>query len=122
MAKKRTLESFFSPIPQKKARNSDNTPTHHDKEAATPASNHPTYPFPLPDLPPYMCDQLTKVPAAEGKEINDQPDLDLLYFQPYIPKGVERDLFEFLRRELFFYRVQYKIKRGPTETTVNTPR
>lgn len=122
MAKKRTLENFFSPISQKKARISDEAPTQVRNESTTPASNHATYPFPIPDLPSYISDQLTKVPAVEGKEINDQPDLDLLYFQPYIPKGIERDLFEFLRRELFFYRVQYKIKRGPTETSINTPR
>lgn len=122
MAKKRTLENFFSPISQKKARISDDAPTQVRNESTTPASNHATYPFPIPDLPSYISDQLTKVPAVEGKEINDQPDLDLLYFQPYIPKGIERDLFEFLRRELFFYRVQYKIKRGPTETSINTPR
>lgn len=121
MAKKRTLETFFSPISQKKARISEVTPRHHSNESI-PASNHATYPFPVPDLPSNISDQLTKVPAAEGKEINDQPDLDLLYFQPYIPKGIERDLFEFLRRELFFYRVQYKIKRGPTEMSINTPR
>jgi len=45
-----------------------------------------------------------------------------LYFQPYIPKEIEKALFEFLRQELFFYRVKYKIKRGPVETDINTPR
>ena len=54
--------------------------------------------------------------------INDQLDLDLLYFQPYIPKDIERDLFKFLRQNLFFYHVKYKIKRGPVETQINTPR
>lgn len=123
MAQKRTLENFFSPITQKKARvNDDDEPRQIKNESITPASNHATYPFPIPDFPSYISDQLTKVPAVEGKEINDQSDLDLLYFQPYIPKGIEKDLFEFLRRELFFYRVQYKIKRGPTETSINTPR
>ena len=48
--------------------------------------------------------------------------LDLLYFKPYIPKSISRELFEFLRSELFFYRVKYTIKRGPTETLINTPR
>ena len=46
-------------------------------------------------------------PADEGRLINDQPDLDLVYYQPYIPKDVQRNLFEFLRRELPFYRVKY---------------
>lgn len=54
--------------------------------------------------------------------MNSQPDLDLLYFSPYIPKDAVRDLFEFLRQELFFYRVKYNIKRGPVETQINTPR
>lgn len=126
MAKKRTLENFFSPISAKKARvGDDDAPLTHrnNNEPTSPASNHATYPSPIPDLPTYISDQLTKLPAAAApNEINDRPDLDLLYFQPYIPKSVARDLFEFLRSELFFYRVQYKIKRGPTETSINTPR
>jgi alkylated DNA repair dioxygenase AlkB len=60
--------------------------------------------------------------TAQGKEINDQPHLDLLYFQPFIPKSIERDLFNFLRSELFFYRVKYTIKRLGKETLINTPR
>lgn len=122
MAQKRTLENFFAPASLKKARVNDDAATNHNNESTTAASDHATYPFPISDLPSYISDQLTKAPAVEGKNINDQPDLDLLYFQPYIPKSVERELFEFLRRELFFYRVQYKIKRGPAETSVNTPR
>lgn len=54
--------------------------------------------------------------------INDQPDLDLLYFEPYIPGYLSRDLFGFLRSELPFYRVEYNIKRGGIETQVRTPR
>lgn len=54
--------------------------------------------------------------------INDQLDLDLLYFQPYIPKDIEKDVFRFLRQNLFFYRVKYNIKRGAFETQINTPR
>jgi len=60
--------------------------------------------------------------TVEGKEINDQPDLDLLYFQPFIPRSIQRDLFEFLRSELFFYRVRYTIKRFGKENVTNTPR
>lgn len=62
------------------------------------------------------------MPAAEGKCINDQPELDLLYSKPYIPASIEGSLFKFLRRSLFFYRVQYSIKRGTFETQINTPR
>ena len=60
--------------------------------------------------------------TAAGKAINHQPDLDILYFQPFIPHFIERDLFDFLRSELFFYRVTYTIKRFGKETQVNTPR
>ncbi|KAF2436397.1 hypothetical protein EJ08DRAFT_578190 [Tothia fuscella] len=112
MPAKRSLDAFFTPT-QKKLRL---------EESSKPKSNHPTYPYPIPELPPTLVESLGFVPAVDGKPINDQPDLDLLYYQPYIPKDAEKDLFHFLRRELFFYRVQYKIKRGPTETNINTPR
>ncbi|KAK8213271.1 hypothetical protein M8818_002569 [Zalaria obscura] len=110
-----TLDSFFSPPPTKKQRSVATLSTQ-----AT--SKHHTYAFPVPHLPAEIYDTLGFAPATEGKAINDQPDLDLLYFQPYVPKDVEKDLFCFLRQELFFYRVQYKIKRGPVETQINTPR
>ena len=125
MSKKRALDSFFAPTPQKKARPTEDSPhaTNHEVDSCnTETSNHPTYPYPVPHLPPHIIDQLAEVPASQGKEINDHPDLDLLYFQPYIPKSVERDLFDFLRRELFLYRVQYTIKRYGTETQIKTPR
>jgi alkylated DNA repair dioxygenase AlkB len=113
MSKKRTLDGFFKPVHQSTQPLVDSTERR---------SSHPTYPFPLPQFPPRLVDVLGFAPASEGKVINDQLDLDLIYFQPYIPKEAQKDLFQFLRRELFFYRVQYKIKRGPVETTVNTPR
>lgn len=109
---KRTLDSFFKQAEPKKRR----------VESAEDASIHPTYPHPIPQLPTAVSEGLGFAPADEGRAINDQPDLDLLYFQPYVPKEFSRDLFEFLRQELFFYRVQYKIKRGPVETQINTPR
>jgi alkylated DNA repair dioxygenase AlkB len=111
---KRTLDTFFSP-PQKKAKISLT-------ESKDAPSNFSTYPFAIPQLPPEITDLLNFAPEAEGKVINDQPDLDLLYFQPYIPSSISTPLFEFLRGELFFYRVKYKIKRGPIETDINTPR
>ena len=120
MSKRRALESFFAPVSQKKARSTSTEP----KPTTTyqPTSSHPTYPYPVPHLPAHLEEALSEVPASEGKEINDRPDLDLLYFQPYIPPSIERELFDFLRRELFFYRVKYKIKRGNVETDINTPR
>lgn len=126
MSKKRTLDTFLQSTAPKRTRiASDQTPkpntdagTHLD----VPCDYHPTYPYSIPHFPSQIANGLSEVPAAEGKEINDQPDLDLLYFQPYIPKSIEKQLFEFLRQELFFYRVQYKIKRGPVEAQINTPR
>jgi len=113
MSKKRTLDGFFTPTQPKRAR--------VDWSSQQP-SNHSTYPFPIPQLPPSIIDALGFAPESEGRPINDQPDLDLLYFQPYIPKEVEKELFQFLRQELPFYRVRYTIKRGPVVAEVNTPR
>lgn len=119
----RTLDSFFSPPPTKKSRLSSN----NDLESAqngelVASSNHPTYPFPIPHLPLEITESLNFAPADEGRLINDAPDLDLIYYQPYIAKDIQRSLFEFLRSELFFYRVKYMIKRGTFETQINTPR
>ena len=121
MATKRTLENFFQPSTTKKARILG--PISNPTEPNGPDSDHSTYPFPVPDFPSSLRDTLSsELPASSGKAINDRPDLDLLYFQPYIPRAIENTVFEFLRQELFFYRVRYKIKRGPIETDVNTPR
>ena len=126
MSKKRALDSFFTPISHKKPCLSPGPPIESEYcrigPSSTDVSNHRSYPYPVPHLPLDIVEQLSRVPAAEGREINNQPDLDLLYFQPYIPKSVERDLFHFLRQQLFFYRVQYTIKRYGTETQINTPR
>lgn len=54
--------------------------------------------------------------------MTDQPDLDLLYFDPYIPRSSARQLFEFLRSNLPFYRVEYNIHRGGISTHICTPR
>lgn len=120
----RTLDSFFGTPASKKPKPEDGR---EEQEKAVDISNqdvtsHSTYPFSLPQLPSSIREMLNFVPASDGRVINDQPDLDLLYFQPYIPKDIQRELFEFLRRELFFYRVKYSIKRGPTEMQINTPR
>lgn len=125
MSKKRSLDNFFTPTSQKKLRLTaePGPPNINTVDVPNPqVSNHATYPFPVPHLPPHIIEHLNEVPASQGKEINDQPDLDLLYFQPYIPRTIERELFEFLRSKLFFYRVQYSIKRYGTETQINTPR
>lgn len=125
MSKKRSFENFFTPTSQKKLCLTAEPATskiNPVNTSTTQVSNYAIYPFPVPHLPPFIIDHLSETPACPGKEINDQPDLDLLYFQPYIPPTIERELFEFLRDSLFFYRVQYTIKRHGTETHINTPR
>ncbi|KAK5127102.1 hypothetical protein LTR85_008462 [Meristemomyces frigidus] len=133
----RTLDSFFSPPPSKRLRdagiqtqqshvtpregNDDRLDNIQDPSSAQ-ESVHATYPFAVPRLPPDITEVLNFAPATEGRNVDDQPDLDLVYYQPYVPKEIQHDLFEFLRRELFFYRVKYTIKRGPTEMQINTPR
>lgn len=85
-------------------------------------SYHSTYPFPIPLFPKSFSPELASLPSTIGRAINDQPDLDLLYYEPYIPKYLEREVFQFLRKELPFYRVEYKIKRYGVETDIKTPR
>lgn len=123
MSKKRALESFFTPRSQKKvARHITGDTQQDDLDPSAKLSHHTTYPFPVPHLPDSLIDGLAEVPFVEGKVIDNQLDLDLVYFQPYVPPSIERDLFHFLRCSLFFYRVKYKIKRGALETDINTPR
>ncbi|KAH2864717.1 hypothetical protein KXV67_007718 [Aspergillus fumigatus] len=111
----RTLESFYKPIRKPgKPRVEDTPPPSY--------SHHPSYPFPIADLPPSIANTLLDLPATPPRSITNQPHLDLLYYQPFIPSATARELFHFLRRELPFYRVQYTIRRGPTTTQITTPR
>lgn len=88
-----------------------------------PTSHHATYPFPIRDLPSHIAKPLSNLAShTSPKTIDNKPQLDLLYFQPLIPSPLARDLFHFLRNELPFYRVQYTIRRGPTESQITTPR
>lgn len=57
-----------------------------------------------------------------GRAIADRPKLDLVYWEPYVPARVARQLFEFLRATLPFYRVEYDIRRGGVSSHVRTPR
>ncbi|KAJ0385672.1 hypothetical protein COL922a_005914 [Colletotrichum nupharicola] len=115
MSKKRTSDAFFAPS-AKKTRKEDET------VEAVGKSTHPNYPCPIVELAPSISKELSSLPARPGKEINDQPDLDLLYFEPYVPSYLAKDLFEFLRAELPFYRVEYDINRGGVKTHIRTPR
>ncbi|KAH7257349.1 hypothetical protein BKA59DRAFT_105798 [Fusarium tricinctum] len=122
MSRKRTLDAFFSPT-VKKPKTQTGTITSGDiNPDETTFSEHQCYPHPIKNLPAYLSKELATLPDQPGREINDQPDLDLLYFEPFITAPVSRSLFEFLRAELPFYRVEYKIKRGGIETQIRTPR
>lgn len=126
---KRTLDAFFKPKtttpPTKRPKPTptpDNSPPLSTEDITAP-DTHPSYPSPIPQLPSHISIALTHgTPAKEPRAINNQPDLDLLYFQPYITRPTANELFKFLRRELPFYRVKYTIKRGGIETEINTPR
>jgi alkylated DNA repair dioxygenase AlkB len=110
--KRGAIDSFFkSPTPKK--------PKY---EASLHKSSHASYPFAIPHLPTPFTEQLGFAPSEEGKLMNDQLDLDLVYYQPYVPSSIAPGLFEFLRQELPFYRVQYNITRGGAQTQINTPR
>ncbi|RDA91511.1 hypothetical protein CP533_4587 [Ophiocordyceps camponoti-saundersi (nom. inval.)] len=131
VSRKRTLEAFFAPISKrsKAADNDDN-----DVDEVNPVfsslsvklvpvySTHNNYPFPIRDLPASLSHGMASAPARPSRSINDQPDLDLLYFEPFIPSRISRALFDFLRAELPFYRVEYDINRSGVETHVRTPR
>ena len=118
---KRTLDGFFKAAPAIQPRTEDQL-SHQDEHQSSSLTSHPTYPWPIATLPPKIAAEIEVLVNTCGKEIKDQPHLDLLYFQPFIPRTIERDLFEFLRSELFFYRVKYAIQRFGKETEVNTPR
>ncbi|KAJ5384208.1 Oxoglutarate/iron-dependent dioxygenase [Penicillium concentricum] len=129
---KRTLDSFFKPstTPPKRPKTEPTESTTSTPETSNipiedtkPPSQHPSYPIPITQLPSHIEVGLEHAtPAASPLEINNQPHLDLLYFQPYIPRPTANELFKFLRRELPFYRVQYTARRGDIETQINTPR
>ncbi|KAH7068575.1 hypothetical protein FB567DRAFT_457385 [Paraphoma chrysanthemicola] len=110
--KRGTIGEFFKPATAKKPK----------YEASVRSSNHASYPFAIPHLPTPFSDQLGFAPEEEGKVMNDQLDLDMVYYQPYIPASMASGVFEFLRQELPFYRVQYTITRFGTPTQINTPR
>ncbi|CAG8885606.1 unnamed protein product [Penicillium egyptiacum] len=133
---KRTLDAFFRPSsaapkrPKTEPIESNTAtaisppePNDTSIEDTNPPSQHPSYPIPIAQLPSHIEVGLEHAtPAIAPREISNRPHLDLLHFQPYIPRPTANELFEFLRRELPFYRVQYTARRGDTKTQINTPR
>ena len=118
---KRTLDGFFTPG-AKRQRPDTVEASVNSPPLSTKRSSHATYPWGVVHLPSHIASEVELLVTAQGKVIADQPHLDLLYFQPFFPKSIERDLFEFLRTELFFYRVKYTINRFGKDTLINTPR
>ncbi|POR35624.1 Uncharacterized protein TPAR_04172 [Tolypocladium paradoxum] len=118
MSQKRTLDAFFSSAPKRQRTQANAS----DDDEPADKSQHAQYPFPIATLPPSLSNDVSSLPTRPGRSVDDQPDLDLLCFDPYVPGYVARRLFEFLRAELPFYRVEYDIKRGGVETHVRTPR
>lgn len=146
-SKKRTLHGFFAPASKKR---STSQPTQDSKDAVPspqdevesnstqltttsltrwqePAtfSSHFTYPFPIQNLPKSLHDAITQLPDSSMKDpkiVNNQPHLDLVYYDPFIPRSLSQELFRFLRSSLPFYRVSYTINRGPVATNIVTPR
>ncbi|KNC79850.1 hypothetical protein SARC_07773 [Sphaeroforma arctica JP610] len=126
--KKSTLEHFFKAPPSKRTRNaaspsSPSTTTKSSTDSLVPSS-HPTYQFAIPQLPNSITESLEHaIPSLDnGKRVDDQPHLDLVHFHRYLPRGIEASIFDFLRENLFFYRVQYAKKFGNKEMQINTPR
>lgn len=140
--RKRTIDAFFGSPAAKKAKASvaSSSPRATSDERACPRilspldikreisatgpgfSEHYTYPFPIAHLPDHISAELSSLPSSLEKVINDQPDLDLVYYEPYIPRSSARDLFRHLRSSLPFYRVEYDIQRGGFSTHIRTPR
>lgn len=79
-------------------------------------STHPTYPFPIVDLPSPQ-QRLLLAPASTPKVIK-KGDLDLLYFQPFLINSTASDFYKHLLESLPWYKVMY-LARG---MTINTPR
>lgn len=86
------------------------------------AETHQNYPIPIPRLPSTLSHAISASPVKEPKVLNHLPHLDLLTFEPYLGPKDSREYGEFLRRELPFYRVEYKLTRFGKETDIKTPR
>ena len=90
--------------------------------ASCSKDRHTNYPFPIPRLSSTIHRAISDSPIKEPKILNHLPHLDLLSFEPYIGIKDAREYGEFLRRELPFYRVEYKLTRFGKETDIKTPR
>lgn len=119
---KRSIAAYFLPASSKKPRTSTSS--------ELIPSTHTSYPFPIRCLPTELELASRNRRNDEGEDKDDiepvhmdgNDDLDMLYYHPFLNNAVAKELFLFLRRELPFYRVEYKINRSGVETLVGTPR
>lgn len=126
---KRPIASYFTPVSSKKPRIS--------ASSSPGSSTHTTYPFPIPYFPADLELASRKIGKNHKDEedkneedkneiepvyMNESDDLEILYYRPFLNSAVAKELFLFLRKELPFYRVEYKINRSGVETLVRTPR
>lgn len=118
---KRSIASYFAPDSSKRPRIST-------ASKLTP-STHASYPFSISCLPVELelASRKKKKEEDSGEEIepvymNEDGGLEMLYYHPFLNSTVSKELFLFLRKELPFYRVEYKINRSGVETLVKTPR
>lgn len=81
-------------------------------------STHPTYPFPIADLPVTSAVLRSGIVPTSAGKVMKKGDLDLVYFQPFVKAVTASMLYKHLLEELPWYKVLY-LARG---TTINTPR
>ncbi|RYO74399.1 hypothetical protein DL764_010851 [Monosporascus ibericus] len=118
MSKKRPIDAFFG-----KSKTQVVAPRSRCRQLDTRHLTHAAYPFPILHLPASIGAELLELlPARPGHAIDDQPDLGLLYFEPYVPRSTAQQQFRLLRASLPFYRVEYDIRRGGISTHIRTPR
>lgn len=116
---KRTLDAYLVPKPVPTTETSSSskrlketmttieTTTAHNspnEESGTiQVEAHSSYPFPIIAIDVDLYTALKEAtPDKTPKAINNQPNLDLLYYEPFIPKSAADEYFKFLRRGLLF--------------------
>ncbi|KAJ9117594.1 hypothetical protein QFC22_004444 [Naganishia vaughanmartiniae] len=94
----------------------------HTSNPQLPLDKHPNYPFPIPHLPLHITTSISCSPFKTPTALTHLPHLDLLHYEPYLDAKTSREYGEFLRRELPFYRVEYKLTRFGKVADIKTPR
>ncbi|ODQ50157.1 hypothetical protein SAICODRAFT_73677 [Saitoella complicata NRRL Y-17804] len=108
---KRSIESFLSPT-AKKAKI-----VLPPRSSPGPPSTHATYPFPIASLP----FEITSTISSDSPILlNHKPNLDCVYHRPFLRREGADALFEFLRRELPWYKVIYQ--HSLHKMLITTPR